>query len=260
MNAKLGKRKALAGPSRKIPTETKREVRQRCGFGCVVCGHPLYEYEHMEGWALMKRHLADEITLLCDFHHREKTNGLRSIASVRASNEHPFNRQAEHSTSKPYFYEVQPATMRIKVGGNYFFYDEKSPVSGMTVISISSHPILWFNLENGNLLLNLSLYDKNNNLVVSIRDNELVYSTGPWDITLVGKTLTIQAASRDTMLSLTVSPNENLISIDRAMLRYMGHQVIVGTTGFNNFSGCRFLGSGHLLNYGEPCNAAINLG
>lgn len=38
--------------SRNIPLPIQREVRQRCGFGCVICGMPLYEYEHMEEWAL----------------------------------------------------------------------------------------------------------------------------------------------------------------------------------------------------------------
>ena len=61
--------------SRNIPLPVQREIRQRCGFGCVICGMPLYEYEHMEEWAVVQRHVADEITLLCDQHHREKTAG-----------------------------------------------------------------------------------------------------------------------------------------------------------------------------------------
>ena len=63
--------------SRNIPLPIQREVRQRCGFGCVVCGMPLYEYEHLLGWAQVERHVATEITLLCDQHHRED---LRSTA------------------------------------------------------------------------------------------------------------------------------------------------------------------------------------
>ena len=59
-----------------IPSGIQREVRQRCGFGCVICGMPLYEYEHMKEWAIVREHVADDITLLCDQHHREKTSGL----------------------------------------------------------------------------------------------------------------------------------------------------------------------------------------
>lgn len=42
--------------SRNIPLSIQRKVRQRCGFGCVICGMPLYEYEHMAEWAQVKRH------------------------------------------------------------------------------------------------------------------------------------------------------------------------------------------------------------
>ena len=34
------------GLSRTIPEGVKREVRQRCGFGCVICGLGFYDYEH----------------------------------------------------------------------------------------------------------------------------------------------------------------------------------------------------------------------
>ena len=40
----------VAPTSRNMPLPIQREVRQRCGFGCVVCGLPLYEYDHLLGW------------------------------------------------------------------------------------------------------------------------------------------------------------------------------------------------------------------
>ena len=78
------------GP-RDIPEPIKRQVRQRCGFGCVVCGLPLFEFEHLKGWANVQRHVAEEITLLCDRHHREKTSGLLPIADIEAADASPFN-------------------------------------------------------------------------------------------------------------------------------------------------------------------------
>jgi hypothetical protein len=77
--------------SRNIPLPIQREIRQRCGFGCIICGLPLYEYEHMEGWASVKRHVAEEITLLCDKHHKEKTNGLLPLDMVREAINNPYN-------------------------------------------------------------------------------------------------------------------------------------------------------------------------
>lgn len=36
------------GLSRDIPEAVKRQVRQRDGFGCIICGSAIIEYEHFE--------------------------------------------------------------------------------------------------------------------------------------------------------------------------------------------------------------------
>ena len=69
-------------PARDIPLPIQREVRQRCGSGCVICGLPFYEYDHMLGCENVKSHVADEITLLCRLHHGGKTSGLLPAAAV----------------------------------------------------------------------------------------------------------------------------------------------------------------------------------
>ena len=48
-----------------ISLPTKRAVRQRCGFGCVLCGKPIYQYDHMHGYTLENADDPDAITLLC---------------------------------------------------------------------------------------------------------------------------------------------------------------------------------------------------
>jgi len=44
---------------RNIPLPIQREVRQRCGFGCVICGTLLYEYDHIltsaQGIAIVRK-------------------------------------------------------------------------------------------------------------------------------------------------------------------------------------------------------------
>jgi len=49
--------------SRNISLPIQREVRQRCGFGYVICGFPLYGYDHLKDWANFKEHIANDITL-----------------------------------------------------------------------------------------------------------------------------------------------------------------------------------------------------
>src|SRR4030042_2333444 len=82
--------------SRNIPLPIQREVRRRCGFGCVICGMPLYEFEHMLGWAKVPRPVTEEITLMCDQHHRERTAGLLPIEAVSEANANPYNLRGEY--------------------------------------------------------------------------------------------------------------------------------------------------------------------
>lgn len=49
-----------ASTARSIPAQIKHSVRQRCGFGCVICGSPIYEYDHMLGFAEVDRHVASK--------------------------------------------------------------------------------------------------------------------------------------------------------------------------------------------------------
>ena len=104
--------------SRNIPLPIQREVRERCGFGCVVCGLPLYEYDHLVDWATVHSHVADDITLLCDRHHREKTSGLLPAEAVLEANSNPHNLQ--QGVSEPYDLHFAGEGCQVIAGGNRF--------------------------------------------------------------------------------------------------------------------------------------------
>ncbi|MHB0562224.1 hypothetical protein ACX3RA_15640, partial [Escherichia coli] len=54
------------GLSRRIPETIKRQIRQRCGFGCVICGFGFYDYEHFKpDFVDAKVHDPNGMTLLC---------------------------------------------------------------------------------------------------------------------------------------------------------------------------------------------------
>lgn len=36
------------GLSRNISEDIKQEVRKKSGFGCIICGLGIYEYEHID--------------------------------------------------------------------------------------------------------------------------------------------------------------------------------------------------------------------
>lgn len=209
---------------RNIPLPIQREVRQRCGFGCVICGIPLYEYEHMEGWAKVHRHVADEITLLCDQHHREKTSGLLPLETVRAANANPWNLQ--EGSSKPYALHFSGAEALVTIGGNRFTCTDQGYGTAMVPLSIDGTPLVGLVIADGHLLLNVVAFNEFNEPVLHIKNNQLYYSTSPWDLQLIGTKLTIREGHGKILVELQFSP-PNEIHVLRGRLLCNGVEVLI---------------------------------
>ena len=210
--------------SRNIPLPIQREVRQRCGFGCVVRGMPLYEYEHMEGWANVHRHVAEEITLLCDQHHREKTSGLLPLAAVRAANDEPFN--LKEGTSRPYALHFSGTEALVTIGGNRFTCSDQGYGTAMTPVSVDGIPLVALLIADGHLLLNVVAFNEFNEPVLRIKNNQLLYSTSPWDIQLVGTKLTIREGHGKILIEIRFSP-PNEVHVLRGRLLCNGVEVLI---------------------------------
>lgn len=213
--------------SRNIPLPVQREVRQRCGFGCVICGMPLYEYEHMEEWAEVKRHVADEITLLCDQHHREKTGGLLPKENVRQANENPYN--LREGVSKPYNLHFSGKEAFIEIGGNSFTCQDTGYGTAMAPISVDGTPLIGLILADGHFLLNVVIFDEFNTPILNIRNNQLFYSTAPWDIQLRGTSLTVRETHRKILIEIDFQP-PNKVVINRGRFLRNGVEILVRPT------------------------------
>jgi HNH endonuclease len=74
------------GLTRDIPEPVKRAVRQACGFGCVVCGASIIEYEHVDpGFADAREHGPANLTLLCPQCHSKVTTGIWSKEKIKVA-------------------------------------------------------------------------------------------------------------------------------------------------------------------------------
>lgn len=227
--------------SRNIPLPIQREVRKRCGFGCVICGMPLYEYEHMEEWAQVQRHVADEITLLCDQHHREKTGGLLPKQVVREANHNPYN--LRQGISKRYDLYFSGREACIEIGGNSFTCEDQGYGTAMAPISVDGTPLIGLILADGHFLLNVVIFDELNTPILHIKNNQLFYSVEPWDIQLVGTILIVREAHRKILVEIDFQP-PNKVVINRGRFLRNGVEVLVRPTNIlvtNNatvLSGC----------------------
>lgn len=210
--------------SRNIPLAVQRDVRRRCGFGCVVCGMPLYEYEHMLGWASVKRHVAEEITLLCDRHHREKTAGLLPIERVRDANATPFN--LREGVSKPYDLHFSGNTCEAFIGSNTFKLQYGGLPTAIVPVGVDGVTLLGFLLDDGHLLLQMNLFDETNCPILQIVNNQLVYSVSSWDIRLVGRNLVIRNAPGEFLIDITFDV-PNRIVINRGRFLFNGVEILL---------------------------------
>lgn len=210
--------------SRNIPLPIQREVRQRCGFGCVICGLPLYEYEHMEEWGRVHRHVAGEITLLCDQHHREKTAGLLPKSEMTKANQSPYN--LTEGMPKPYALHFSGTDAEVTIGGNIFTCKDAGYGTEMVPLSVDGTPLIGLVLGDGHLLLNLVIFDEFNIPVLHIKNNQLFQSTIPWDIQLVGTTLTIREAHKKILAEIEFQP-PNKIHIRRGRFLRNGLEILI---------------------------------
>ena len=80
------------GLTRTIPSDIKLKVRKECGFGCVICGFWICEYDHFDPeFKDATSHDPKGIALLCGSHHGAKTKGLLTNDQVRSSRNNPYN-------------------------------------------------------------------------------------------------------------------------------------------------------------------------
>jgi hypothetical protein len=210
-----------------IPDGIQREVRQRCGFGCILCGAPLYEYHHIVPYNECREHVGANITLLCDAHHKEATNGLLTVEQIAQANQAPYNLQ--RGVSSPYGLHFQGTVFDCVIGGNRFsskFRDNECDAVAIAV-SVDDFDLVWFRIDNsGRLFFNATLFDQNNVPLLLIRENALVYRVDTWDLEFKTRTLTIREAARKILLEMEFLPPHEVV-IHRARLLCNGVEILV---------------------------------
>ena len=158
----------------------KREVRQRCGFGCVICGSPLYEYDHLIPWSDVQEHEPENLVLLCPQHHAEKTKGFLTLEALESANDNPRNR--ETGESYPFGLRYEGMHCEALIGGMQHVWPDMFEGLITIPLLIDDTPVVGFRAEDDRLLLTVQLFNADNELLVQVVDNELVFSAEQWDV------------------------------------------------------------------------------
>ncbi len=208
------------GLSRNIPNDIKRKIRLASGFGCVVCGFAIYQYEHvMPDFADAESHDPNAITLLCATCHDQVTRGIWSKDKVVNAMRNPRTKQAGYSRFQ---LDIDSESNLLVQIGNKRFGGVKD------IILIDSFPILSIRPpeeSNSPPLINASFYDQNGDLIAQIIDNEWHGSTSTFDIEAVGNRISIRNTEKKIDLEVTVQ-TPNGIAVEKLFLRYRGKEIM----------------------------------
>jgi len=189
---------------RDIPDTIKRELRQEAGFGCCICGNPVYEYHHIKPFSDEQSHDPAQMMILCPNHHYAATIGAITEAEQKHFKEKPAN--INNGFVNGLLYITDPA-VAIRTGTNYLV--------GLGIkIVIDGKPMLTLEKDaEGRLLLSIDLYDRNDSLILSIHRNEWIAADPiPWDIEFQYRTLKIRIGKGNTPLAIDARNTPILLS------------------------------------------------
>lgn len=207
------------GLDRNIPPEIKRQVRKECGFGCIVCGNSIYQYEHiLPEFKDAKSHDADKIGLLCGSCHDKVTRGFLPKDFIQKQRKSPFC--LDSSVSNFEYYINPKDDIIIKLGKIKF-------VNTPNILVINSCNILSIlppEKEGSPPIICTTFFDRNGEKVAWINNNEWFGDANSFDIESVGATIKIRSALYKIDLQITLS-HPNTIQIDKLILYYNNNSV-----------------------------------
>jgi hypothetical protein len=206
------------GLSRRIPEPVARDIRQRCGFGCVKCGLAIYQYHHFDPpFKHAKEHKEDGITLLCPTCHELEKKGLLSSNTVEQYNGSPVCMKRGFSNV---CFDLQQNTEVIL--GNISFINTPNMIEafGKSLLKIEppedrNHPFT----------ISAIFHDASGNEIAVIRENEWQGNVESWDINSEGNKIIIRERIRKISLILRIEPPSKLV-IERLNMFYKGFRIV----------------------------------
>lgn len=206
------------GLSRDIPDPIKRKVRQRCGFGCVICGDAITHYDHMQiGFSEAHVHDADDITLLCGSHHDQKNKNILPNSLVIHHNKNPFCLSKGFAKGPLHFSSIHPEI----IIGNI------SCKNIGTILSVMGERVLYLTppeAEGAPYLLNALIRNTDGEIILNIVNNEWLTPTDNWDVEAEGPKVSIRNAFRDIALVFRSEAPDKLV-FERIHMSHKGFAI-----------------------------------
>ena len=193
------------GLSRNIPADVKRSIRKACGFGCVICGGSIIDYEHVDPpFARARNHDPQCITLLCPTCHSKVTRGFLSKDTVKSAMANPAAARRGYSSET---FDIGLAAPRLVFAGVTL---TNCPIP----IEVYNHPLFLIEPpEDAGAPFRFSgtFYNSRGKLSLEIVQNEWRSYAKSWDVEVAAGTLTIRDGPGHISLRLEVDPPNTII-------------------------------------------------
>jgi hypothetical protein len=188
-----------------IPADIRRVVRRACGFGCVICGLAIAQYEHFDPpFEEAREHRADGIAFLCGACHDKKTRGIWSPSKIAAARVNPTT--FAKGGAKDAFDLTAPFTLWI---GDSRFENVATVVKtreGDRWLSVASSEV-----DGGPVQISAEFFDAQGASSLIIHDNEWMPVSSQWDTEVRGRTITVRHAASEIVLELSAAPPSALL-------------------------------------------------
>lgn len=212
----MSNQKNIYGLPRNIPTQVKREVRQRDGFGCVLCAVPIIQYEHVDPeFKDAKEHSVTAITLLCPTCHSKVTGKQISKEIVKEAMKDPAANRVSQIGDRLQFTKSHPTVV---LGGATFVECE-------IPLMVKDKEIISIRQDDGRYFLNANLWDGKGKQSLQIVDNEwLVSKENLWDLTIIGNRVSIHEKGKSPTLVFRIE-NSNKFIIEKFDMKISGNRI-----------------------------------
>ncbi|MQW06556.1 hypothetical protein GHK45_23370 [Sinorhizobium meliloti] len=198
-----------------LTSEQKRQIRKNAGFGCVICGNAIGEYEHIDPeFHEAREHDVSKMAFLCIGCHGKVTRKIISKDSVKRAAKHPA------ALKKGFSFDAFDVSSDEPV----LHFGPLSAVGCTYLIRVGERPVLWIKEpeeEGGPFRLNAEMRNKDGLLILSIIDNEWRANIDSWDVETVGPRIKIRNAKGDVALIIKSEPPRTL-KIEKLDMRMEG--------------------------------------
>ncbi len=188
--------------ARDIPAEIARKVRQECGFCCVICRAPIYDYDHIDQFSEVGEHTVENLALLCPMHHSGKSRQRIHPETVRRARSEAAS-NAENRTGQ----WALPAAGQLSLEVGTCTATAQLPVDNgnYSVIWVDGRSYFTLHSVRGLLTFSIIVCDKNGEVLVEVDHGAIVTTTDAWDITYEGKLLKIWNRPRDIVVEMILT-------------------------------------------------------